>query len=102
MPWKVQWANDMAGRLEIPMLWYTSFRALFGACERERPTYERGREGGGLRGEELERGLLSPRINTEQGMGRGKSANHSMLRARSPNSPNIVTTIAGQTEAPWW
>ena len=33
----------MAGRLEIPMLWYTSFRALFRACERGRPTYEGGR-----------------------------------------------------------
>lgn len=34
----------MAGRLEIPMLWYTSFRALFRACEREAHIWAR--EGG--------------------------------------------------------
>ena len=59
----------MAGRLEIPMLWYTSFRALFRACEREAHIWAR--EGGELRWEELQRGLLSQRINTEQGMGEG-------------------------------
>ena len=48
------------------MLWYTSFRALFRACER--PTYEWEREGRSAE-EEEELGLLSQRNNTERGEG---------------------------------
>ena len=66
-----------------------------------------GREGGELRWEELQRGLLSQRINTEQGMWGERSmptirccGSHTQIP--SPFAKYSINVTTGQTEASWW